>query len=336
MPVLTLHYCSVFYHAYLSKKNKAHYCKMNSMKHKDIEKMVDQVIFPVTKSGINHRLRKVMVRLLGDLFKSIEDLDMTSDEVWLGLDFINQCAKADEIGMLTAGLGIEHFLDMRMDQKEKALGMERATPRAIEGPLYVTGAPESVGFARLDDGIDLDNSEILFMQGTVRNSNGWPLPDARVEVWHADNQGNYSYFDVSQTPFNLRRTIITDKAGKYQFRSIVPAGHGLEAEGPMDKLLNQLGRHGQRPAHIHFSISCQEYRKLTTQITIEGSEYVGTDFAFSEHPHLLPTMNYIIDDKEIADRKLNRPFASIDFDFYLHPEHPNAPPAQVKRNRTSA
>ncbi len=69
------------------------------------------------------------------------------------------------------------------------------------------------------------------MRGTVTDVNSTPLPRAVVEVWHANTKGNYSYFDQNQSDFNLRRTIITDERGRYEFRSILPAGYGVPQGG---------------------------------------------------------------------------------------------------------
>lgn len=48
------------------------------------------------------------------------------------------------------------------------------------------------------------------MDGQVTDTQGAPIASALVEVWHANSLGNYSYFDKSQSAFNLRRTIVTD------------------------------------------------------------------------------------------------------------------------------
>lgn len=37
---------------------------------------------------------------------------------------------------------------------------------------------------------------------------------------------------------------------RYRFQSIVPSGYGCAPDGPTQALLDRLGRHGQRPAHI--------------------------------------------------------------------------------------
>ena len=180
------------------------------------------------------------------------------------------------------------------------------------------------------------HGEPLFMQGTVFGADGKPVPNATVEVWHANLMGNYSFFDQSQSPFNLRRTIVTDANGRYQFRSIVPMGYGCPPDGMTQRLLDKLGRHGRRPAHIHFFVTAPNLRKLTTQINIDGDEYLWDDFAFASREGLVPSVNRITDPEELARRGLDKPFASIDFDFRLLADKANAPAAEVERARAAA
>ncbi|HEX8784962.1 MAG TPA: catechol 1,2-dioxygenase, partial [Telluria sp.] len=227
-------------------------------------------------------------------------------------------------------------LDLRADEAEQKAGIEGGTPRTIEGPLYVAGAPESVGFARLDDGTESGQAETLFMQGTVFDQDGKPVPGAKVEVWHANLMGNYSFFDRSQSDFNLRRTIVTDEHGRYQFRSIIPVGYGCPPDGTTQQLLNLLGRHGQRPAHIHFFVSSPGQRKLTTQINIDGDAYLWDDFAFATREGLVPPIVRIADPAQIDARRLDKPFASIDFDFHMSRETEAAPGTEVERTRAAA
>ena len=194
--------------------------------------------------GGNPRAKKIIHRLLSDLFKAIEDLDITSDEYWAGVAYLNQLGARGEAGLLSPGLGLDRYFDMRMDAEDAAAGVSNGTPRTIEGPLYVSGAPVTQGFARLDDGSDTAG-HTLIMHGTVYGADNKPLPGAQVEVWHANTKGFYSHFDPTgeQKPFNMRRTIIADAQGRYKFQSIVPVGYGCPPDGPTQQLLNQLGRH---------------------------------------------------------------------------------------------
>jgi catechol 1,2-dioxygenase len=306
------------------------------MTHVEIDTLVKGFIVDTATEPAHPRAQQVVLRLVSDLFKAIEDLDLQPSEVWTGLEYLAEAGAGHELGLIAAGIGLERFLDIRADEAEAKLGLTGGTPRTIEGPLYVAGAPESVGFARLDDGTETDNGEVLFMQGTVYDSDGRPLPNAKVEVWHANLMGRYSYFDKTQSPFNLRRTIVTDADGRYQFRSIVPMGYACPPNGSTQQLLDLLGRHGNRPAHIHFFVSAADHRKLTTQINIDGDAYLWDDFAFASREGLVPAITRIANPAELARKDLTRPFASIDFDFRLLAAHAAAPAAEVERQRAAA
>lgn len=265
----------------------------------------------------NPRTKEIVHRIVSDLFKAIEDLNITPDEYWAGVAYLNELGKHVEAGLLSPGLGFDRYMDMRMDAEDAELGIENGTPRTIEGPLYVAGAPVEHGFARLDDGSD--DGHTLIMHGTVRGADGAPLPGAKVEVWHCNTKGFYSHFDPTgeQKPFNMRRTIITDDQGRYRFQSIVPNGYSCPPHGPTQALLNQLGRHGSRPAHIHFFVSAEGHRKLTTQINIDGDPLINDDFAYATREGLVPPIIERTDEASIKANGLNGPFAEIVFDIEL-------------------
>jgi catechol 1,2-dioxygenase len=306
------------------------------MNHEQIDALARKWTLDAAERPANPRVQQVVVRLLGDLCKAIEDLDISPSEFWSGVSYMAAAGAANELGLLAAGLGLEHFLDLRADEAEQKAGLAGTTPRTIEGPLYVAGAPESVGFARLDDGSESDRAETLFMQGTVYGEDGKPLPGAKVEVWHANLMGNYSFFDRSQSAFNLRRSIVTDEHGRYQFRSIIPVGYGCPPDGTTQQLLDLLGRHGQRPAHIHFFVSSPGHRKLTTQINIDGDKYLWDDFAFATREGLVPPIARIADPALLDEKQLDQPYASIDFDFHLRRDRDALPGAEVERARAAA
>ena len=272
----------------------------------------------LNQDGGNPRTKQIIHRILSDLFKAIEDLDITSDEYWAGVAYLNQLGARGEAGLLSPGLGLDRYFDMRMDAEDAALGVANGTPRTIEGPLYVAGAPVVQGYGRLDDGSDTAG-HTLIMHGTVYGADGQPVPGAQVEVWHANTKGFYSHFDPTgeQKPFNMRRTIIADAQGRYKFQSIVPMGYGCPPDGPTQALLNQLGRHGNRPAHIHLFVTADGHRKLTTQINIDGDPLVFDDFAYATREGLVPPLTERSDEASIRAHGLSGPFAEIVFDIRL-------------------
>lgn len=281
--------------------------------------------FLKTVSGLDNdqgspRAKQILHRIVSDLFKAIDELDITPDEYWTAIGWLNELGTAGQAGLISPGLGFDHFLDLRLDAIDAADGVDNKTPRTIEGPLYVAGAPVEHGFARLDDGSDTEGQPLV-MHGTVHDAEGKPAPGAKVEVWHCDTRGFYSHFDPTgkQAPFNMRRTIIADDQGRYRFRSILPSGYGVPPGSPTEQLLTALGRHGQRPAHIHFFISADGHRKLTTQINIEGDPLVDDDFAYATREGLVPKITERSDEASIQANGMEGPFAEIEFDIHLTP-----------------
>ncbi|MGF6293899.1 catechol 1,2-dioxygenase [Paraburkholderia youngii] len=237
----------------------------------------------------NARFQQIVFRLLGDLFKAIDDLDITPDEVWAGVNYLNKLGQDGEAALLAAGLGLEKYLDIRMDAEDKKIGLEGGTPRTIEGPLYVAGAPVRDGVSKIDINADEDAGPLV-IRGTVKDLDGKPVAGALVECWHANSKGFYSHFDPTgaQTEFNLRGAVKTGADGKYEFRTLMPVGYGCPPHGATQQLLNVLGRHGNRPAHVHFFVSSDGHRKLTTQFNIEGDPLIWDDFAYATREELIP------------------------------------------------
>lgn len=288
----------------------------------EIQQLLDRV-GGLDVAGGDARIKRIVRKIVSDLYSTIDEFDVSPEEFWSALGFLQQAAP--ELGLIAPGLGFDHFLDVRMDAADRAAGVEGGTPRTIEGPLYVEGAPLSVGEGRLDDGAE--SGEVLIMRGQVLDGAGRPVPGAIVDVWHANTLGAYSHFDASQSRYNNRGRIETDAQGRYKFRSLIPSGYAVPPRGATERLLDRLGRHGRRPAHIHFFVSAPGHRLLTTQINIDGDPDLHDDFAYATRDELIPRVVR----QEAADRihaeGLNGPFSEIVFDFVL----PEARTAQDER-----
>lgn len=289
-----------------------------------------------TESGLSGspRLKQIVNRLVKDLFYAIDDLDIQPEEIWHAIDWFTSTGQTNEYGLVAAGIGLEHFLDLRMDDAELKAGITGGTPRTIEGPLYVAGAPESLSFATLESEPEA-GAERLYMHGTVMDENGEVVEGALVEVWHCNLKGMYSYFDTSQAPFNLRRSIRTASDGQYEFKSFIPVGYSVPPGGNTDKLLTAIGRHGSRPAHIHFFVTAPGYRKLTTQINIEDDPLIWDDFAFATRDGLVPSIHRIGEEAAERDFQRTEAFASIQFNFTLHKENQHVFDSENSRSRVS-
>jgi len=165
----------------------------------------------------------------------------------------------------------------------------------------------------------------MFLEGRVFGPDGKPVAGAIVDLWHANTKGTYSFFDQRQSDYNLRRRIVTDRDGRYRARSIVPSGYGCDPQGPTQECLDLLGRHGQRPAHVHFFISAPGHRHLTTQINLSGDQYLWDDFAYATRDGLVGEVVF----HEGAEGRR----AELVFDFHLQAAADSDAEARSKRPR---
>lgn len=282
----------------------------------------------MSESGGNPRLKAITRDVLEAIMTIIEKHDISESEFWQATQFLQDGAQ--EFGLIAPGVGIEHFLDLHMDAKDAEAGQTGGTPRTIEGPLYVAGAPLVDGDLSKTNDVNLtddpDDTETLTMSGKVTGPDGEPVKDAILHVWHANSQGFYSHFDPTgaQSDFNNRRRIKLGPDGRYAFRSKMPRGYSCPPGGATANLMEMLGRHGDRPAHVHFFIEAPGYRTLTTQINFGDDPHAHDDFAFGTREGLLPVPNR---DGDTAD---------IEFDFELQKARSSDDEAFSQRPRAEA
>lgn len=281
----------------------------------EVKELLHKVAGFHTDGGVE-RTKKIVHRFMSDVFQLIEDFDVTPEEFWTAVNYVSELGKSNEAPLLAPGLGMDKYLDIRMDAEDEAAGLAGGTPRTIEGPLFVAGAPLSEGFARMDDGTDTA-SDTMLVKGQVTDTEGNPIANAVVDIWHANSYGGYSYFDTSQSEYNLRRRIKTDENGRYVAQSIIPSGYGCPPEGPTQGLLNLLGRHGRRPAHIHYFVEAPGHKHLTTQINLAGDEYTYDDFAFATREELVVEATPVEKSAEGERFGVTGPVTEVEFNIQM-------------------
>ena len=263
----------------------------------------------------NARVRQLTQRIVTDLFKTIDELDVTADEFWAATGWLTRLGATGQTGLITAGLGFDRLLDIRADEADAKAGRTGGTPRAIEGPLFVAGAPVSQVEARLDEGEP--KGEVFVMEGQVLDLDGNPVAHASVDVWHANEQGGYSHFFPGMKPYELRRRIDTAAKGQYRFRTFLPPGYAIPPNSPTSEPFEALGRHGNRPAHIHFLVVAPGMRTLTTQINVPGDSFIDDDFAFATRDGLIVTLEKNVAPAGYDSLGIGAPFTRSTFNFVL-------------------
>jgi len=278
------------------------------------EALLDKVLTDRHSAG-NERVRSIVNRITTDLFRTVQEMEVTPDEFWAAAGWITRLGASGQTGLITAGLGFDRLMDMMQDAADQRAGRAAGTPRAIEGPLYVPGAPTSNVEARLDD--EADVGERFVLEGVVRDEKGQPIKNASVDVWHANEHGRYSHFDPSQAEFHLRRRVITNERGEYRVRSVIPPGYAIPPNSPTSELFTALGRHGNRPAHVHFLISAPGQRTLTTQINLPGDPFLHDDFAYATRDDLVVELKPAEAPQQYASLGMEGPFKVARFDVTL-------------------
>ena len=65
------------------------------MNRQEIDQLVKEMNVDTATGAVDERLQQVIVRLLGDFFQAIQDLDLTQTEVWKGLEYIVDSSKSN-------------------------------------------------------------------------------------------------------------------------------------------------------------------------------------------------------------------------------------------------
>ncbi len=127
----------------------------------------------------------------------------------------------------------------------------------IEGPFYRPRTPE-----RFDLSEAGAKGRPVELAGYVLTRGCRPLERALVDLWHADDGGEYD-----NRGFRYRGHVFTDAQGRYRFRTILP------------------GLYPGRTRHYHVKVQATGQRLLTTQLYFPGEPFNARDDFF--HRELL-------------------------------------------------
>jgi catechol 1,2-dioxygenase len=117
---------------------------------------------------------------------------------------------------------------------------------------------------------------------------------------------------------NLRGKFMTDKNGRFSFRSIKPAGYPIPITGPVGDLIRAQGRHNMRPAHLHFLVYKPGYKTHISQVYLPDDPNIETDVQFGVTRRLLG--NFVRHDNERPPVPgMKDPWFSLDYTFIMEP-----------------
>ncbi|KAI2626501.1 aromatic compound dioxygenase [Hypoxylon sp. NC1633] len=260
----------------------------------------DKVI-AATGPNAHPRLKQIMPNLLRHLHDFAREVDLTVAEWTVGVELINEAGrqstdKRNETGLLCDILGLESLVDEITSKLllSSSAGAATATPSAVLGPFYRTDAPvlpNGSSIVRAAPGSAwYQQAEPLLTHVSgrvVSSSTGEPVAGALVDVWLAGPDGLYEQQDAAQPDMNLRGRFRTDAHGRYALYCVRPTAYPVPGDGPAGRVLRLLDRHPWRPAHIHFIVSRDGFRTLTTQVFDRDDRFVRDDSVFAVKDELL-------------------------------------------------
>jgi protocatechuate 3,4-dioxygenase beta subunit len=264
------------------------------------------------------RLKQVMQALVRHLHGFLREVRLTEEEWWAAIGFLTAAGDItdghrQEFILLSDVLGAS-MQTIAMNNRNYA----DATEATVFGPFYVEGAPH------IDLGGDITGSAHgvpCWVEGTVRDTSGAPLPGAHLEVWESDEDGRY---DVQYDDGRVagRGCLDADEHGTYRFWGVVPSPYPIPDDGPVGQMLRATGRSPMRAAHLHFMVTAPGCRRLVTHVFPSDDELLTRDTVFGVRPSLIKDFRHQPAGTPAPDgRDLDgRAWAQLRFDIVLAPE----------------
>ncbi|MGF1472779.1 MAG: intradiol ring-cleavage dioxygenase [Rubrobacteraceae bacterium] len=300
------------------------------------ERLTEEVISRFEDSA-SPRFKEVLQSLVKHLHAFVNEVELTEEEWSTGIEFLTRTGHitdderqefillSDVLGVSMLVVGINHrHVEGATDSGEATEvvggGGEHPptsnTEATVFGPFYVEGAPEH------QNGDDIANGapgEPCFVSGRVLSAGGDPIPDARLDVWQADEEGFYDVQYEELQEARGRARLRSDGEGRYWFWSVRPEPYPIPHDGPVGELLDAANRSPMRPAHVHFMVQAPGYQPLITHVFAEGDEYLDTDAVFGVKETLIA--EFVPHEPGTAPdgRALDEPFYTMNYDLVLAP-----------------
>ena len=229
--------------------------------------------------------------------------------------------KRQEFILLSDTLGIS-MLVVAIDQARGAAALkdrpsgERPTEATVQGPFFWPGAPQ------LELGADIgagNPGEPAYYHGRVTDTAGKPVANCTLDVWSGDGEGFYDMQKGPDAGMALRAQFRTDKDGNYRFWSIKPSYYPVPDDGPVGGMLHRMGRHPNRPGHMHMMLNAPGHERLITHIFVADSPYLDSDAVFGVRNSLVVEFGAHPPGKAPDGRTMTKPYYTAQYDFKLVP-----------------
>ncbi|MBX5459845.1 MAG: intradiol ring-cleavage dioxygenase [Steroidobacteraceae bacterium] len=280
------------------------------------EKSITAAVIARMSECKDARFKQVMTSLITHLHDFVREVRLTEEEWMQAIQFLTETGQActdrrQEFILLSDTLGVSILVITLNHPAEN--GTAEST---VLGPFYWEGAPELPRGSNLAEGV---KGEPTFYSGRVLSADGRPLPDAVLDIWSGDGEGNYDMQLGEEVGMKARGKIRTDEQGRYWFRSIRPTFYPVPTDGPVGRMLRKMGRHPYRPGHIHMIVSAPGHASVTTHLFVAGSEYLDSDAVFGMKESLVARFDRHEPGVAPTGERMTTPFYTVEYDFRLRP-----------------
>jgi hydroxyquinol 1,2-dioxygenase len=280
------------------------------------EANLTEVVLARLQNTADPRFRKLMESLVKHLHAFVREVELTEAEWFEAIRFLTATGqkcdeKRQEYILLSDVLGVSMLVDAINHRRPGG-----ATENTVLGPFYVHGAPE------IENGGDMAagwNGEPACVSGRVRSMDGKPIAGAELDLWQSNAEGHYDVQLADTAGKQLRARLRTDDEGRFHFRTIKPTAYPVPTDGPVGAILDRMGRHAMRPAHLHFIVSAPGYETVVTHLFVQDDPYLESDVVFAVKDSLV--VDFKRSDSEAEAKKLHvkAPFYTAAYDFVLKP-----------------
>jgi hydroxyquinol 1,2-dioxygenase len=246
------------------------------------KKLTGEVLYRIRNTK-NKRLKQVMTSFIKHMHAFVRDVKPTQEEWFKGIQFLTETGhwstgKRQEFILMSDTLGVS----MLVDALNYKAGKD-TTESTVLGPFHRENAPEYA----LGDSISkyASDGEPCLVSGTVKDSKGKPVANAKLDIWEGGADGLYD--SQKGEEMNLRGVFRTDAQGRFHFRCVTPSFYPVPNDGPVGRMLVATERHPMRPPHLHFWITAKGYKPLITHIFVKGGKYLDSDAVFGVKPELI-------------------------------------------------
>jgi hydroxyquinol 1,2-dioxygenase len=279
---------------------------------------ITQAVLGRLADDADPRFKQIISAVVQHAHALAREVDLKPDEWMAAIQFLTRVGqtcddKRQEFILLSDTLGLS-MLVVQLEQARRSRDLKGATEATVQGPFYWPGAPELPLGSDIAKGMP---GEPAYYSGRVSDTQGQPIANCCLDVWSGDGEGVYDMQKDGDAGMQLRARFYTDAEGRYRFWSIKPTYYPVPDDGPVGDMLRAMGRHPNRPGHIHMMVYKDGFVPLTTHLFAADSLYLDSDAVFGVRDSLIVPFERHAAGKAPDGRVMDKPFYSASYDFAL-------------------